>query len=167
MERSPDLAKPLYRARNKGLVAIPLGIVAGYVLGIPTSFYGSRHSLPWEPFDIVIVGTIWAFVFCIFTILIAVILQRYVSLYRNGVAVASLVVSEQNRAGQRGVVLQFSDRESRTRYSWVFPSSLPVGEESQTILATGTSKLVLNRNGDVGYVRGSSLDETQIASFTT
>jgi hypothetical protein len=159
--RTAEQAPRLYANRRKAVVGVFLGVVGGYALGVPTSFVRRRGSLPWEPFDMVIAGSIWAAVFTVFTVLILVLMHRYVSLFQTGARVASLVTNEQERMGQRGVVVQFTDVAGESHYSWVFPSSLAVGTRTSTIVGPQGSRLVLNQNGGK-YTRGSALTMDQV-----
>ena len=166
-DRSPGAAPNLYRNRAKALVAVGVGIVAGYVIGVPLSFVSTgHHSRPWEPFDIVISGSIWASVITVFTVIIAVLMQRYVTLYRNGQRVAATVVSEKHLpGGNRGVAVQFVHSSNEQRFSWIPNSQLPVGAQTTTIVGPATSKLVLNQNDPLGYARGSALTHAQITQI--
>ena len=166
-KRSAAAAANLYRNRNKALAAVPLGIAAGYLIGIPTSFMRRRGSLPWEPMDIIVIGTIWAVVITIFTVLVLVMMQRYVSLYNSGTEVPGQVVAEHMRAGVRGIVVAFSDASGQPRYSWVVNSPLAVGQSTTIILGPAGSKLVLVHALAEGYARASALTQEQIATFSS
>ena len=98
--------------------------------------------------------------------LIAFLMQRYVTLYRNGQRVAATVVSEkQLPGGRRGVVVQFMHSSNAPRFSYIATSHLPVGAQTTTIVGPATSKLVLNQNDPLGYARGSALTQAQIAQI--
>lgn len=51
----------------------------------------------------------------------------------------------------------------QARWSWVYPSQLPIDVATEVIVDSGT--LVLVRNGE-SYSRGSALNEQQIAEIT-
>jgi ABC-type Fe3+-siderophore transport system permease subunit len=162
MEARPrEQARNLYDNRKKALVWMLLGVVGGYALGVPTSFIRRRGSLPWEPFDMVIIGTIWAAVFTVFTVLVLYLMHRYVKLYETGTRVASAVTGEQMRPGGRGVTVKFTDAAGNVQFSWLFPSQLPVGAQTSTIVGPAGTRLVLNHDGQ-RYVRGSALTPEQL-----
>jgi hypothetical protein len=165
-DRRPDAAPSLYRNRKLALMSIVGGVVVGYLIGVPMSFVTTSKSTnqrPWEPFDMVISGSIWALVITIFTVLVAFLMHRYVSLYRNGQRVVSTVVAEKLLPGnKRGVVLQFTHSSNEVRFSYMPTSELLVGAQTTTIVGPPMSNLVLNQNDPFGYSRGSALTQAQI-----
>ncbi len=158
-----DIA-PLLRERNKALRGVVIGVLAGFALGVPTSFIKRRSSLPWEPSHMLVAGTIWAVVITIFTVLIAFMLHRYVSLYRSGARVTGMVTSERVTPAGRGVVVHFQHSSGEPRFSWVFPSQLPVGQPTAVIVGPPATKLVLPHNGE-RFVRGSALTQAEVAQL--
>jgi hypothetical protein len=159
-----DGGADLIRARNKALAALGLGVVAGYALGVPTSFVKRRGSLPWEPSHMLVAGTIWALVITVFTVLVLVLLQRYVTLHRTGTRVVGQVVSERQGPNGRGTVVQFHRSSGELRYGWLAPSALSVGQQTTVIVGAPTSNLILLHDG-TRYRRASALDAAQIAQL--
>lgn len=80
--------------------------MGSYVLGVPFSFIRFRHSRPWAPLDVFIAGTILALVVTCITVMVVVMMQRYVRLYRRGTSVPGQVVHEVNAQGSAGLLFR-------------------------------------------------------------
>lgn len=136
-------------------------MVITFAIGVPTSFIRRRSSLGWEPSDILVMGVIWAVVITIFTVLVAVIMHRYVSLYERGAEAEGRVVSERRNAAARGVVVAFRDAAGLERFAVVSNTSLSVGESTRVIIGPSGSTSVLVRSQS-DFRRASALTAEQI-----
>jgi len=91
--RSRELAPDVYRNRNRAFVWLGGAIAAGYVIGAFMSLVRRRGSLPWEPMHAFVGGTIWAVILASLALVVLVMLQRYVSLFKRGVAAEGVVIA--------------------------------------------------------------------------
>jgi hypothetical protein len=149
--RPSSLAPKLFAQRNKAFAAVPLAIVAGYVLGVPTSFFKRRGSTPWEPSDILVIGTIWAVVFVLFAVVAAVLFHGYVSLFRTGHLVVGHV------AGPRGAnsLVQLPSG----LFALMLQRQPPPGTPVPVIVGTGRLVLLVLGPGEVQRASGVTGDE--------
>lgn len=111
-----------------------------------------------------IAGSIWAAFLVFFAVIAAILMHRYVVLFRNGRKAVAEVISENHvPGGGRMVVVRYRHSSGETRFSVVPKSQLAVGAQTTTIVGPPKTKLVLVGNGAVGYARGSALTSGEVA----
>lgn len=91
--RSRELAPGIYRNRNLAIVWLVGALIAGFVIGALLSPFKRRGSLPWQPKDAFVSGGIWAVVCGVLALSALIMLQRYVWLFKRGVAAEGVVIA--------------------------------------------------------------------------
>lgn len=152
LPRARELAPSLYDNRKKALLGLVGAIVAGYVLGVPTSFYKRRGSLPWEPSHMLIAGTIWAVVLATFAIVVLVLMQRYVTLFERGAIAEGVVIASTPGLGGQSWIR--GQDEGGAYVTLLAGEALAVGTPVAVIHQPGSRLLLLT--AAVGTVRRAS-----------
>lgn len=152
--RSRELAPNIYRNRNRAIVWLVGALLAGFVIGAFMSLFRRRGSLPWEPKHALVGGAIWVVILGALALVVLIMLQRYVWLFKRGVAAEGVVIATGDGPPGGKCWVRVEDGDRGAFFTLLLDESHAPGTAIVAIHSPGT-KLVLLASAPGVMRRGS------------